>query len=384
MRHLRLALSAAVSLILASPLLAQFGDRPELDEVHLPDLDSALEPPIDQLRLYTAMNTLLINAQITDIEPGEFAHHLDQLSDEWIDYLPKDSHNLLHQAAAMCQDDLVDMLLSRGADVNIRNGMGNTALHNAILMDCSPTLLLTLLNAGADINARGWKGESPLHLAVSLNHQMAFSILIEREDLHIDPVQSKGSTPLMYALAHQNQLLADALIARGASLSKTNHSGVSGYLLAKDEARQKELRELADLHESQRELLESLTDEDLYTEADFAKLNKVIGKLEIASGEPITKLGISERLSEARDLGDILSSEIYYRSYRKLWNRLSELINNPTREILPSIEDWLLATEKEIIVERELNADILKRREDNLVEALSLRRLRNCSFFGCW
>ena len=69
---------------------------------------------------------------------------------------------LLHKAASGGYDDIVDILLSRGADPNSSDINGATALHYAAKHGhCSVGLFL--LTCGADINAQKVDGFTPLH-----------------------------------------------------------------------------------------------------------------------------------------------------------------------------------------------------------------------------
>jgi ankyrin repeat protein len=55
-------------------------------------------------------------------------------------------------------------LINIGADVNLKDKDGNTALHYAVLMK-SPLTILTLIQKGADINARDKDGLAPRDIA---------------------------------------------------------------------------------------------------------------------------------------------------------------------------------------------------------------------------
>ena len=56
-------------------------------------------------------------------------------------------------------------LLDRGADVNVRNHKGQTALHCAAKAGFEPIVAL-LLERGADVNAKDHKGATPLATAL--------------------------------------------------------------------------------------------------------------------------------------------------------------------------------------------------------------------------
>ncbi|XP_070811516.1 histone-lysine N-methyltransferase EHMT1-like isoform X1 [Pituophis catenifer annectens] len=59
---------------------------------------------------------------------------------------------------------LVELLLSHGADPDVRDKEGNLCLHRAAYFG-SPTIARMLLEAGSDLNATNHLGNSPLHLA---------------------------------------------------------------------------------------------------------------------------------------------------------------------------------------------------------------------------
>lgn len=63
------------------------------------------------------------------------------------------------------EDSTVDSLLAAGANVNLKDNSGHTALHWAILFRLS-SIVQKLITAGADINTRNNKGESALDLVV--------------------------------------------------------------------------------------------------------------------------------------------------------------------------------------------------------------------------
>src|SRR5205823_3769224 len=80
----------------------------------------------------------------------------------------------LHMAASNGRGgEIVDFLIAKGADVNIKSDVGNTPLHEALARGHND-VAKRLIAAGADINAKGFtghdvhykRGETPLHLAV--------------------------------------------------------------------------------------------------------------------------------------------------------------------------------------------------------------------------
>lgn len=75
----------------------------------------------------------------------------------------------LHNAVRAGNIGLVCELLEKGADVNVQNRWGNTALHMAAeygLYRVSKTLSSILLNAGADPYIKNVQGITPLDLGL--------------------------------------------------------------------------------------------------------------------------------------------------------------------------------------------------------------------------
>ncbi|KAM4600623.1 NF-kappa-B inhibitor epsilon [Polymixia lowei] len=72
----------------------------------------------------------------------------------------------LHLATLNRQHHLIDLLVKKGADLNIQEGTsGKTALHLAVELHDVPSVTL-LLNKGANVDAAMFNGCTPLHLAV--------------------------------------------------------------------------------------------------------------------------------------------------------------------------------------------------------------------------
>ena len=70
---------------------------------------------------------------------------------------------------------LAKLMISKGADVDERDILGNTPLHGAVR---HPGMVKILLDAGADVNTRNFLDETPLHLAV--RYKQSVEILLER------------------------------------------------------------------------------------------------------------------------------------------------------------------------------------------------------------
>ena len=72
----------------------------------------------------------------------------------------------------------VQTLLADGADVEVRDASGNSALHYAAAFGYTE-MAQTLVAAGADVDARGRIDNTPLHLAAQEGHSDVATLLID-------------------------------------------------------------------------------------------------------------------------------------------------------------------------------------------------------------
>lgn len=138
--------------------------------------------------------------------------------------------------AAARSPTVVEWLLSVGANPNLVNGNGRTALIEAAAGGESKSVRL-LLDAGADVNAAQKDGLTAIYTAAVSGHKEVAALLIERE-AHLDPKMSNGWTPLCGAIWWKREDVALLLIQAGADPRVTMRHGV-------DEARHISLEEFA-------------------------------------------------------------------------------------------------------------------------------------------
>ena len=120
-------------------------------------------------------------------------------------------------AAGAAQVGLAQRFLDAGANINHRNAIGFTALHQAARHGSVAAFPLLLSN-GSDINARSASGWTPLLLALKFRQPEAAVQLLEAG---ADPDLAEpdtGVTPLMHAAILGHTGPVDALLSRGARL----------------------------------------------------------------------------------------------------------------------------------------------------------------------
>jgi ankyrin repeat protein len=107
--------------------------------------------------------------------------------------------------------DVVTYLLDSGAEVNSRNKDGYTALHFVT----SKTMAELLITRGADVNIPDNYGLIPIHNAVLEGYRDIVEYLIS-QGADINYIENKGFTPLRMAVQYQLPDIAELLRRHGA------------------------------------------------------------------------------------------------------------------------------------------------------------------------
>jgi ankyrin repeat protein/Mg2+ and Co2+ transporter CorA len=116
----------------------------------------------------------------------------------YIDATELRNKTALHLATAHDREDVIELLLEYGADVNARSDGGWTALHNACDKGCEKIVRI-LLHAGAELNSQLLNGMTPLHLAAQAGHTDVVRCLLEQPSLRRRTRDTFGSTPFLRA-----------------------------------------------------------------------------------------------------------------------------------------------------------------------------------------
>lgn len=90
-------------------------------------------------------------------------------------------------------------LLDKGADVNIADNYGNTALIAHTENMCDKDVVKELIKSGADVNAKNQYGNTALHIALQNNRDMVARLLIKKGADYMCANQN-GKTPMELAV----------------------------------------------------------------------------------------------------------------------------------------------------------------------------------------
>ncbi len=144
----------------------------------------------------------------------------------------------LFGAANVGHTDVGKTLLENGADVNAADEYGGTALLDAACNGHADFVKL-LLEYGANTNAKGWGDYTPLNLAAFCGHKRVVEILVDA-GAEIDAEAIDG-TPLHSAVIHNHLDIARLLLARGAKQSLPTACGVGDVTFVREHLKDEDI-----------------------------------------------------------------------------------------------------------------------------------------------
>ena len=138
----------------------------------------------------------------------------------------------LHFAAEAGCNDITELLINKGVEIDAVDINKNTPLHYAI-MNGRADIVTILLKYGADKNAQNKDLNTPLHLAGWYKQKSIIEILVEN-GAEIDLKEYRGATPLMMLIWRMDDIdLVRLLLQYGADVNaKIERSWVSPLALA--------------------------------------------------------------------------------------------------------------------------------------------------------
>lgn len=142
-----------------------------------------------------------------------------------VDLKNHEGYTPLQQAVLLKNEDIAKLLLKYKADPNITSKYRDTALHYAV-KNCHHSLIETLIDYGADVNMQGWNGFTALHTAVERNDETVIEYLLFC-GAEVDSARDNYSrTPLHWAadnsVSDDKLRVIQMLLINGADVNKKN------------------------------------------------------------------------------------------------------------------------------------------------------------------
>ncbi|XP_043483988.1 ankyrin-1-like [Leptopilina heterotoma] len=127
-------------------------------------------------------------------------------------------HAPLHLAAYENYIQFVEILLKKGAKINVQSKNGYTPLHCAIYRK-HIQLAEILLQNGANVNVQAKNKQSPLYVAIQIKSIQLAEILLQN-GADVNVVDKNETTPLASAAIYNNIELVELLLKNGATISE--------------------------------------------------------------------------------------------------------------------------------------------------------------------
>ncbi|MFU7501455.1 MAG: ankyrin repeat domain-containing protein [Candidatus Tisiphia sp.] len=139
-----------------------------------------------------ALQAMMYNKKLADIFYDKDENTIKQIVNQNIHDI-----TLLHYAALVDNQHAVQLLLSYGAKVNVKDKTGSMPIHYAT----SPNVVRLLIDHGADTNVKDDQGYSILTKACICNNVDLVKILLQN---NICSVETKEKTKAYYGIAPGN------------------------------------------------------------------------------------------------------------------------------------------------------------------------------------
>ena len=137
-----------------------------------------------------------------------------------INFMDDTRATALHKAASGGYNDIVQLLLSKGASIEAPNYYNHTPLHHAAWCGHTSTVEL-LLSKGASIEAMDKDNDTPLHLAALYGHTSTVELLLSK-GASSEAINNFNDTPLHHAAWAAHTSIVELLLSQGASIEATD------------------------------------------------------------------------------------------------------------------------------------------------------------------
>jgi ankyrin repeat protein/mRNA-degrading endonuclease RelE of RelBE toxin-antitoxin system len=129
--------------------------------------------------------------------------------------------------------DIINILIRHKAKIETKDNEGNTPLHIACERNYINSIEI-LLEKGAHINATNNLGMTPLHIACQNGHFKTVTCLLNRKTnkASIDAQDIQGTTPLDYAAIYSYTPIVEYLLNSGANVNLKRNDGLTALIFS--------------------------------------------------------------------------------------------------------------------------------------------------------
>lgn len=148
-----------------------------------------------------------------------------------INLCKKNGASPLYIACIQGHNSIVQLLLRRGASINSYSQDGGSLLCKAC-HEGHHTAVKTLLSNGADVNlCNKPNGDSPLCVACNMGHKQIVKLLLEKK-ANINLRNTNGASPLYIACQKEHQSIVQLLLSNKADTNVCDNNGTSPLFIA--------------------------------------------------------------------------------------------------------------------------------------------------------
>jgi ankyrin repeat protein len=126
----------------------------------------------------------------------------------------KNKNYPIHYAIMYNNKNIIELLLTKDININIKDGNGNTPLMISIKTKNSIIINYLLSNENININSINNIGETALHIACNNEKENIVELLLKNKDININIQDLENKyTPLMYAVSLNNFNITNVLLS---------------------------------------------------------------------------------------------------------------------------------------------------------------------------
>jgi ankyrin repeat protein len=220
-------------LLTYQPILANWQVNTIINNVEdrLPLLEVALyRENAEMVRILLTAGAKITNAIVASAAANDTPFALQQLRAAGVNLNARyDGESLFHFAN---NEQVIAYLVAQGADINVENNKGLTALQDA-LYKSQFTIANLLLAYGADPNIQNEFGDTALHSALIKKAPRETIAMIVNKITNLEVTNADGNTPLALAILGYDRATIELLLSRGAQLPPVIYeSGTHGNVSA--------------------------------------------------------------------------------------------------------------------------------------------------------